>query len=68
MFEDYGHTHVYSPGYTHVYSPGAEAAKPLGTKLFHKHKYYVHLLISCKFCASNHMFKISPFKYMGDLC
>ena len=57
MFEYYGHTHVYSPG--------AGADNPLGTNFFHKHKYSVHLPISCKFCPSNHILTIFPIQMHG---
>ena len=56
-FEYYGHIHVYSPG--------AGAGNPLGTKFSHKHKYSVHLPISCKFCPSNHILTIFPIQMHG---
>ena len=54
MFVYYGHVHVYSPR--------AGADKPLGTNFFHKHNNSVYLLISCKFCPSNHILTIFPIQ------
>ena len=45
MFENNGHLHVYNPG-TGQTSPG-------GRLMFHKHKYSVNVVISCKFSRSN---------------
>ena len=40
-------------------------ADNLGTKFFHKHKYPVHLPISCKFFPSNHILTIFPIQMHG---
>ena len=57
MFEYYSHIHVYSPG--------AEADNPLGPKCFCKHKYSIHLPISCKFCPSTHILTNFPIRMHG---
>ena len=43
----------------------AGADKPLGTNIFHKHKYSVYLPISCKLCPSNHILTIFPIQMHG---
>ena len=57
MFEYYSHIHVYSPG--------AGADNPLGPKCFCKHKYSIHLPMSCKFCPSTHILTNFPIRMHG---
>ena len=54
--------------YIYIYIPGAGADNPLEAKSFHKSKYSVYLPISCRFCPSNHILTIFPFKCINDLC
>ena len=49
-------------GHIHVFSPGAGEDNPLGSKLYHKHKSPVNLVICCKFKPLNGFVTVFPIQ------